>query len=105
MGVARRPCFSIPSTRPSRSNWPAAAARSAGLVCHVPFTYRYMPTTHYVKRLLEEGSTDFARTIAYYEMAHNLAEMEEDLDRALVKTAARQAECAEIATEIRDRRP
>ncbi|MFQ5350449.1 MAG: tetratricopeptide repeat protein, partial [Thermoanaerobaculia bacterium] len=35
------------------------------------------------ERLLEEGQTDFARTIAYYEMAHNLAEMEEDLDRAL----------------------
>ena len=35
------------------------------------------------ERLLAEGRTDFARTIAYYEMAHNLAEMEEDLDRAL----------------------
>ncbi len=35
------------------------------------------------ERLLAEGQTDFARTIAYYEMAHNLAEMEEDLDRAL----------------------
>ncbi len=35
------------------------------------------------RRLLEEGQSNFARTIAYYEMAFNLAEMEEDLDRAL----------------------
>ncbi len=35
------------------------------------------------KRLLEEGSSPFARTIAFYEMAYNLAEMEEDLDSAL----------------------
>jgi predicted dehydrogenase len=33
----------------------AATARETGLTCHVPFTYRYMPVTHYVKRLLEEG--------------------------------------------------
>ncbi len=35
------------------------------------------------RRLLERGSSSFAQTIAYYEMAVNLAEMEEDLDRAL----------------------
>ncbi len=35
------------------------------------------------RRLLEEGSSNFARTIAYYEMAFSLAEMDEDLDRAL----------------------
>lgn len=35
------------------------------------------------KALLEESSLPFSRTIAYYEMAFNLAEMEEDLDRAL----------------------
>ncbi len=35
------------------------------------------------ERLLAEGESDYARSIAYYEMAHNLAEMEEDLDRAL----------------------
>jgi len=34
-------------------------------------------------RLLDEGKTNFAKTIAYYEMAYNLAEMEEDLDQAL----------------------
>ncbi len=35
------------------------------------------------RQLLEEGRGAFARTIAYYEMAYNLAEMEEDLDQAL----------------------
>lgn len=35
------------------------------------------------KRLLEEGRSSFTRTIAFYEMAYNLAEMEEDLDQAL----------------------
>jgi len=35
------------------------------------------------KRLLDEGSSNFTKTIAYYEMACNLAEMEEDLDEAL----------------------
>jgi tetratricopeptide (TPR) repeat protein len=34
-------------------------------------------------RLLKESTSAFGRTIAYYEMAFNLAEMEEDLDRAL----------------------
>lgn len=34
-------------------------------------------------RLLKEGSSSFAKAIAYYEMAFSLAEMEEDLDRAL----------------------
>ncbi|HEY8021643.1 MAG TPA: tetratricopeptide repeat protein, partial [Thermoanaerobaculia bacterium] len=35
------------------------------------------------RRLLDEGSSNFTKTIAYYEMACNLAEMEEDLDEAL----------------------
>ena len=34
-------------------------------------------------QLLEESASNFTRTIAYYEMAYNLAEMEEDLDQAL----------------------
>ncbi|HTQ81203.1 MAG TPA: tetratricopeptide repeat protein [Thermoanaerobaculia bacterium] len=34
-------------------------------------------------RLLDEGASNFTKTIAYYEMACNLAEMEEDLDAAL----------------------
>lgn len=33
--------------------------------------------------LLGEGSSNFTKSIAYYEMAYNLAEMEEDLDQAL----------------------
>jgi len=35
------------------------------------------------RRLLEEGQSSYAQAIGYYEMAYNLAEMEEDLDRAL----------------------
>lgn len=35
------------------------------------------------ERLLHEGSSNFTKSIAYYEMAYNLAEMEEDLDEAL----------------------
>jgi tetratricopeptide (TPR) repeat protein len=35
------------------------------------------------KRLLDEGNSNFTKSIAYYEMAYNLAEMEEDLDEAL----------------------
>ena len=35
------------------------------------------------ENLLEQGESSFTRTIAYYEMAYNLAEMEENLDQAL----------------------
>jgi len=35
------------------------------------------------QRLLSESESDFGRTIAYYELAYSLAEMEEELDRAL----------------------
>jgi tetratricopeptide (TPR) repeat protein len=35
------------------------------------------------RRLLDEGSSNFSKSIAYYEMAYNLAEAEEDLDEAL----------------------
>ncbi len=45
------------------------------------------------RRLLEEGSSDFSKAIAYYEMAYNLAEMEEDLDEAL-DLARRSLECS-----------
>ncbi len=43
--------------------------------------------------LLREDSSDFARTVAYFEMACNLAEMEEDLDSAL-RFAERSVELA-----------
>jgi tetratricopeptide (TPR) repeat protein len=39
--------------------------------------------------MLSGASSDFSKTIAYYEMAYNLAELEEDLDEAL--EYARQA--------------
>jgi tetratricopeptide (TPR) repeat protein len=51
-----------------------AALRSQG---------KYREGNRIGSRLLEEGRSAFTRTIAYYEMAYNLAEMEEDLDSAL----------------------
>jgi tetratricopeptide (TPR) repeat protein len=44
---------------------------------------RYGESNRVGGRLLDEGTSSFAQTIAYYEMAYNLAEMEEDLDKAL----------------------
>ena len=44
---------------------------------------RYGKATGSDERLLDEGTSNFSRTIAYYEMAYNLAEMEEDLDQGL----------------------
>jgi tetratricopeptide (TPR) repeat protein len=44
---------------------------------------RYREGNGFGRRLLEEGASEFAKSIAYYEMAYNLAEMEEDLDQAL----------------------
>ena len=44
---------------------------------------RYKEGNGFGERLLAEGASEFAKSIAYYEMASNLAEMEEDLDQAL----------------------
>ena len=44
---------------------------------------RYREGNTIGRRLLAEGDSNFAKSIAYYEMAYNLAEMEEDLDQAL----------------------
>jgi len=44
---------------------------------------RYKEGNRIGQRLLDEGTSNFSRTIAYYEMAYNMAEMEEDLDKAL----------------------
>jgi tetratricopeptide (TPR) repeat protein len=44
------------------------------------------------EQLLAEGVSDFSRAIAYYEIAYNLAEMEEDLDKAL-DLARRSLDC------------
>lgn len=35
------------------------------------------------RKMLTEGSSDFAKSVAYFELAFNLADMEEDLDEAL----------------------
>lgn len=40
---------------PAEADEMAAAARASGLTCMVPFTYRFMPTSQYVKRLIDEG--------------------------------------------------
>ncbi|MGB6364329.1 MAG: tetratricopeptide repeat protein [Thermoanaerobaculia bacterium] len=44
---------------------------------------RYREGNRVGQQLLDEGTSNFSRTIAYYEMAYNMAELEEDLDRAL----------------------
>lgn len=51
-----------------------AALRSQG---------KYREGNRIGRRLLDEDRSNFTKTIAYYEMAYNLAEMEEDLDEAL----------------------
>ena len=44
---------------------------------------RYREGNKIGRAMLSEGRSTFSKTIAYYEMAFNLAEMEEDLDAAL----------------------
>lgn len=44
---------------------------------------RYREGNKVGQQLLDEGTSNFSRTIAYYEMAYNMAELEEDLDQAL----------------------
>ncbi|MEZ5332973.1 MAG: tetratricopeptide repeat protein [Thermoanaerobaculia bacterium] len=59
------------------------AAACATLIEALRSEGRYREGNRVGRRLLQEGTTNFSRTIAYYEMAFNLAEMEEDLDQAL----------------------
>lgn len=40
---------------PTEADEMASAARESGLTCLVPFTYRFMPTSQYVKRLIDDG--------------------------------------------------
>lgn len=40
---------------PAEADEMAARARETGLICHVPFTYRYMPISRAVKRLVDDG--------------------------------------------------
>ena len=44
---------------------------------------KYQEGNRIGQQMLDEGTSNFAKTIAYYEMAYNLAELEEDLDEAL----------------------
>ncbi|HSM13329.1 MAG TPA: tetratricopeptide repeat protein [Thermoanaerobaculia bacterium] len=59
------------------------ATASAALIAALRSDGRYREGNRIGRKLLDEGSSNFTRTIAYYEMAYNLAEMEEDLDEAL----------------------
>ncbi len=61
-----------------------AALRSEG---------RYREGNRMGQQLLDEGASDFSRAIAYYEMAYNLAEMDENLDEAL-DLARRSLDCS-----------
>ena len=44
---------------------------------------KYLEGNKVGRQLLDEGGSNFSKSIAYYEMAYNLAEMDEDLDKAL----------------------
>ena len=59
------------------------AAACATLIEALRSEGRYREGNRVGRQLLQEGTSNFSRTIAYYEMAFNLAEMEEDLDQAL----------------------
>lgn len=59
------------------------ATASAALIAALRSAGKFREGNRIGKLLLDEGTTNFTRTIAYYEMAYNLAEMEEDLDEAL----------------------
>ncbi len=59
------------------------ATASAALIAALRSEGKFREGNRIGQSLLENGSTNFSRAIAYYEMAYNLAEMEEDLDRAL----------------------
>lgn len=59
------------------------ATASAALIAALRGDGRYREGNRIGKALLEEATSSFTKTIAYYEMAYNLAEMEEDLDLAL----------------------
>ncbi len=59
------------------------ATASAALIEALRSQGKFREGNRIGRRLLDEGSSNFAKSIAYYEMAYNLAEMEEDLDEAL----------------------
>ncbi len=59
------------------------ATASAALIAALRSEGKFREGNRIGQSLLEHGSSNFTRAIAYYEMAYNLAEMEEDLDQAL----------------------
>ncbi|QQR75831.1 MAG: tetratricopeptide repeat protein [Holophagales bacterium] len=59
------------------------AAASATLIAALRRSGRLHEGNRLGHELLAGAKSSFAQTIAYYEMAYNLAELEEDLDRAL----------------------
>ncbi len=59
------------------------ATATATLIESLRSQGKYREGNRVGRRLLDEGRSSFAKSIAYYEMAYNLAEMEEDLDEAL----------------------
>jgi len=59
------------------------ATASAALIAALRSEGKFREGNRVGRSLLDEGGSNFTRTIAYYEMAYNLAEMEEDLDQAL----------------------
>ena len=59
------------------------ATASAALIAALRSEGKFREGNRIGRELLGESASNFTRTIAYYEMAYNLAEMEEDLDRAL----------------------
>lgn len=60
-----------------------AATACAALVEALRSQGKYREGNRVGRRLLADGASNFSRAIGYYEMAYNLAEMEEDLDQAL----------------------
>ncbi len=59
------------------------ATASATLIAALRSQGKYREGNRIGQRLLAQERSNFTKTIGYYEMAYNLAEMEEDLDRAL----------------------
>ena len=59
------------------------ATASAALIAALRSGGKFREGNRIGKLLLQDGASNFTRTIAYFEMAYNLAEMEEDLDQAL----------------------
>jgi len=59
------------------------ATASAALIAALRSEGNFREGNRVGRALLADGDSPFTQTIAYYEMAYNLAEMEEDLDEAL----------------------